>query len=85
MPKWPDWWEWELDVSNPHLRDNMVIRRFSEVDLRDMMENARKLARDVVPGRWIVETRFDSADWEVIVEPDAVKQRLIVVTAYEVY
>lgn len=38
MPERPEWWEYELDVSNPHLREKMIVRRFNEVDLRDMMD-----------------------------------------------
>jgi len=35
---WPEWWDWELDLS-PHLLERMVDRGFSEVDLRRMMES----------------------------------------------
>jgi hypothetical protein len=44
-PIWPDWWEWELDCSNPHLAKRMVDRSFNEADLRDMLERATGFAR----------------------------------------
>ena len=37
--EWPDWWEWELELS-PHLEKRMVDRDFTELDLRTMLENA---------------------------------------------
>lgn len=85
MPERPEWWEYELDVSNPHLREKMIVRRFNEVDLRDMMEHGLALKPDYEPGRWILETTFENAPWEVVLEPDNGRMRLIVVTAYEVY
>lgn len=84
MAEWPDWWDWDLDVANPHLREKMIVRRFNEADLRGMMESASVLRPDFEPGRWVLETRFDNEDWEVIVEPDEGRLRLIVVTAYQV-
>ena len=62
----------------------MVDRDFTEVDLRRMLERARRLHEDVVEGRWIVETRHARHPWEVIVEPDPEIRLLIVVTAYPV-
>ena len=48
----------------------MVDRRFTEVELRAMLEDASGLGPDVVPGRWVISTRHDDREWEVIVEPD---------------
>jgi hypothetical protein len=44
-PQWPDWWEWELDLSLPHLRKRMIDRGFSETDLLTMLEDAHRLPR----------------------------------------
>jgi hypothetical protein len=82
MGKWPDWWEWELEVS-PHILKRMIDRAFSETDLRLMLEQATGLRPDHVPGRWVVEATLDDARWEVIVEPDEVSEILIAVTAYK--
>ena len=60
----------------------MVDRRFSETDLRSMMENAVSLRADIEPGRWVIGARHESAPWEVIVEPDTADRLLVVVTAY---
>jgi len=60
----------------------MEDRRFTEVDLRDMLERATGLQRDIEPGRWVVTTRCRRQRWEVIVEPDVDVQRLVVITAY---
>jgi len=79
--KWPAWWAWALELT-PHLLKRMVDRRFTEVDLRRMLEVATGLRQDVVPGRWVVETRHGDVPWEVIVEPDELVQVVVVVTAY---
>jgi hypothetical protein len=53
---WPEWWEWELELS-PHLLKRMEDRGFNEVDLRSIPERASNYRRDVVEGRWVVESR----------------------------
>jgi hypothetical protein len=63
----------------------MEDRRFNEVDLRVMFERARSHRRDVVEGRWVIETRHRRHPWEVIVEPDMENKLLVVVTAYPVW
>ena len=50
--------------------------------LRAMLESASRYRPDVVPGRWVVETRFRRRPWEVIVEPDDSLELLVVVTAF---
>ena len=80
---WPEWWQWELD-STDHLRDKMLERGFSEVDLRAMLHDARSLRRGKRPGRWIVSTRWHGQPWKVIVEPLVNEGILVVVTAYPV-
>ena len=62
----------------------MTARRFTEVDLRHMLEHAREYRRDVVAGRWVIVTRYRRHPWEVIVEPDLDSRLLVVVTAYPV-
>lgn len=62
----------------------MQDRSFNETDLRDMLERATNLRPDTLPGRWAVETTHLTRNWEVIVEPDAIVQVLIVVTAFAI-
>jgi hypothetical protein len=63
----------------------MVDRRFTEVELRSMLDRALGFRPDVVDGRWVVETRHARRRWEVIVEPDSEAELLVVVTAYAVW
>jgi hypothetical protein len=63
----------------------MDDRRFTEIDLRRMLERASRHREDVVDGRWVIEARHRRRAWEVIVEPDADRQLLVVVTAYPVW
>jgi len=81
---WPAWWKWELELT-PHLEGRMVDRNFNEIDLRTMLEKAKRYHPDVVEGRWVIETKHRRRRWEVIVEPDAEAKLLVVVTAYPVY
>lgn len=69
---------------SPHLLKRMVDRRFTEVDLRDMLEHASGYRADVVEGRWLIETRHEGKNWEAVVEPDDEEKLLVVVTAYPV-
>ena len=79
--RWPEWWDWELELSL-HPSKRMVDRRFSELDLRAMLEHARGYRPDIMEGRWVIVTMFQRRAWEVVVEPDLNTKRLVVVTAY---
>ena len=84
MVKWPTWWDWELDPSLPYLRKRMLDRRFSETDLRIMVQDATGYHEDHEPGRYVLETRHGGELWYVIVEPLFGAEALLVVTAYKV-
>jgi hypothetical protein len=79
----PVWWDWELELT-AHLLKRMTDRRFTEVDLRSMLEHARSLERDIVAGRWLIRASYRQRTWEVVVEPDARKRLVVVITAYPV-
>ena len=81
--RWPEWWEWDLELY-PHLLKRMVDRRFSEVDLRAMLQRATGFTSDHVAGRYAIQTRHKRGPWVVIVEPDLDLRLLVVVTAYPV-
>ena len=70
---------------SPHLLKRMDDRRFTEIDLRRMLERASGYLEDVVDGRWTIQTKHRGKAWEVIVEPDIEHQLLVVVTAYPVW
>ncbi|MGH9341984.1 MAG: hypothetical protein ACRD1R_20955 [Acidobacteriota bacterium] len=63
----------------------MEDRGFNDVDLRTMFDRASNYRRDVVEGRWVIETRHAGRRWEVIVEPDGELRLLVVVTAFPVW
>jgi hypothetical protein len=62
----------------------MLDREFTEVDLRQMLEDASSLRRDVQEGRWIATSHHRRRAWEIIIEPDEVEHVLVVITAYPV-
>lgn len=62
----------------------MQDRAFNEFDLRRMLEYATGHRADILEGRFVIEARYDGLPWEVIVEPDEVRQLLVVITAYPV-
>jgi len=73
-----------LELS-PHLLKRMSDRRFTEIDLRRMLQRASDYREDVVAGRWVIETRHGGKAWEVILEPDRERRLLVIVTAYTVW
>ena len=83
MPEWPEWWNWDIELSW-HVLRRMRDRRFSETDLRLMLEGASGYHRDCEPRRYAVETRHEGGRWEVIVEPDPEERVVIAITAYPV-
>ena len=60
----------------------MEDRRFTEVDLRAMLEGAAGYRKDIAPGRWVIKARRGRRPWEIIVEPDESLEILVVITAY---
>jgi hypothetical protein len=62
----------------------MEDRGFNEVDLRHMLEYATGYRSDILEGRFVIEATQARAPWEVIVEPDEVRELLVVITAYPV-
>lgn len=79
----PPWWAWDLDLS-PHVLRRMIDRGFTEIELREMIEDAGSYRSADTIGRFILETRHNNRDWEVVVEPDESDSLLVVVTAYPV-
>ena len=67
-----------------HLLKRMEDRAFNEVDLRRMLELAAGHRADTLEGRFVIEARHAGTPWEVIVEPDELRQLLVVITAYPV-
>ena len=82
--EWPRWWEWELKFTG-YTYKRMKERDCTEIEVRRMMEHATNYYRSKEEGRWVIETRFRRKPWEVVVEPNAEKERLDVVTVYEVW
>ncbi len=80
--RWPVWWDWDLELT-PHVLKR-IDREFTEVDLRQMLEDVSSLRRDVEEGRWIATSRHHRRAWEIVVEPDEGEHVLVVITAYPV-
>jgi hypothetical protein len=62
----------------------MEDRGFNEVDLRRMLEHADTHRPDILEGRFVIEAHHAGQPWDVIVEPDELRQLLVVITAYPV-
>ena len=60
----------------------MDDRAFNEVDLRRMLEHAAGHRADILAGRFVIDARHAGRSWEVILEPDEIRQLLVVITAY---
>ena len=83
MVDWPDWWDWELELS-PHLLKRMIDRTFNEADLRLMFNEATGYHENHEEGRWVIVTTHGGRAWEIIVEPCIDDRILVVVTAYPI-
>jgi hypothetical protein len=81
MTEWPEWWEWEPEISS-HVLKRMADRDFNEIDLRLMLERATGYHADVEEGRWVIETSQAGRAWEIVVEPQPDDKVLVVITAY---
>lgn len=62
----------------------MEDRDFNEVELRQMLIEASSYRENVIFDRWVIETRHRNSRWEIIVEPDGLRRRLVIITAYPV-
>lgn len=62
----------------------MTGRHVTELDLRQMLEDARGWRRGRTSGRWRIETRHAGRRWVVIVEPGSEARLLVVITAYRI-
>ena len=80
----PPWWEWEFDLGVDHLLQRMVDRVVNETDLRMMLEGAYSIRPAPLEGRFRIETRYQSQAWAIIVEPDMLATRVVVVTAFPI-
>ena len=49
-----------------------------------MLEHAGSHREDILEGRFVIDARHGRGPWEVIVEPDEVRELLVVITAYPV-
>ena len=83
MGGWPEWWNWDLELTS-HLRKRMFDRRFTEIELREMLQRASVCYPDFMEGRWVIASRLGGHPWLVIVEPDEAAKVLVVITAYPV-
>jgi hypothetical protein len=81
--QWPHWWEWEVNLSLPHLQKRMVDRGFNQTDLLTMLEDATGYHEDDQEGRYVIETRFEGNPWEVVVEPLLDDWTLLIITAWK--
>ena len=58
----------------------MTDRRFTEIDLRGMLERATGYERDAIPERFLIKSRLRRHEWHIIVEPDTPEKLLVVIT-----
>ena len=71
-------------MHSPPVIRHMLVRAFSEVVLRAMLEDSEGYQPYVMHGRYLITTHLADAPWEVVVEPDHLESALTLVTAYRV-
>lgn len=78
----PPWSDWEVDFE-AHARRRMLERGLTELDVRHMLEHARRYHRSRYPGHWIVLAGLRGVRWEIVVRPQAEHDLVEVVTVME--
>jgi hypothetical protein len=77
----PAWWDWELELTD-HVIVRMEERDFTEIDLRAMLNHAISVHRLDSHGRWLARAPLKGQLWKVILEPDVLRHRIVVITAH---
>jgi len=77
----PEWWNWEIEIT-PHIEKRMISRNFSEIELREMLINAKEFEKDIEDSRYKITSKLRTKKWEIIVEPDYFEKLLVIITAY---
>jgi hypothetical protein len=75
--------DWDLEFT-PHVIARMVDRGFDAADVRVMLEDAHLVEEGRDLRRRIAHCRFRRSNWKVVLEPDADRRRLLVVTAFPI-
>ena len=83
MNVWPEWWEWELSLTE-RVQERMLDRDFTEVELRELLQRATDLQSARQEGRWYVLAQEPRGQWKIVLEPETESKLLVVVTAYMV-
>lgn len=79
----PIWWDWELEFI-PHIEKRMIQRGFTEIELRAMLLNVNSIEKDKEEGRFLIKSKHNGNNWEIIVEPDGIEKLVVVITAYPI-
>jgi len=78
----PEWWDWELFFTD-HTKLRLEERDLTELEVRAMLQRANRYEPDSIDWRFQIRVRYQRRPWIVIVEPNEMLKRLVIVTAYE--
>jgi hypothetical protein len=81
MPRRPEWWDWELELSD-HVKYRMLTRAFTEIEIRTMLMHPTSIRASAHRERWIMASRHARQRWEIVVQPDYAERKIVVVTVY---
>jgi hypothetical protein len=69
-------------VLSDHVQEQIGERGITEVELRRMLEHARRYRRSRHAGVFLVPGRLWGQSWEFVIQPEPTQRRAVVVTAY---
>ncbi len=78
----PPWSSWEVKFTD-HAYERMDERKLTELDVRHMLEHARRYQRSRSPGRWLVFNQLGGVRWAFVVSLDEDPRVAWVVTLFE--
>lgn len=61
----------------------MEQRQITEVEVRKMLQEATGYSPSAATGRFMINTTHRNRPWVVVVEPDKLERKLLIITVYE--
>jgi hypothetical protein len=80
--EYPEWWDWEL-LFTDHTKLRLEQRDLTELEVRAMLERANKYRPDPIDWRFQIPARHRRQPWIVVVEPNEMLKKLVIITVYE--
>ena len=79
--RWPHWWDDPLSFTR-HARRRMLKRNLDEIQVRILLESGETLQAQTDGETWQVTATLENQRWCLIIKPDLIQRRIILITMY---